>query len=55
MPPWKLAPFDAELNSTPNPSGFRDNPSNIANPATKYLKKPFGQAVFGGEVALFAR
>jgi hypothetical protein len=32
-----MAPFDAELNFVPNPSGFRSNPSNIANPDRKYF------------------
>jgi hypothetical protein len=27
--------LDAELNSAPNPSGFRNNPSRIANPDKK--------------------
>jgi len=43
----KIAPFDAELNSPPNPSGFRNNPSSIANLDSKYLENPRGKPVFG--------
>jgi hypothetical protein len=34
-----LVSSDVELNSAPNPSGFRDNPPNIANPERQYLEK----------------
>ncbi len=35
-PPGPRAPFDAEFNSALNPSRIRLNPSEIANPDTKY-------------------
>jgi len=44
----KIAPFDAELNSVPNPSGFRNNPSDIANPERKYFENPLEKHVFCG-------
>ncbi len=31
----KIEPLDAEFNSAPNPSRFRNNPSRIANPDKK--------------------
>ncbi len=39
QPPSKLVSSDVELNSAPKPSGFRDNPTNIANPDGYYLEK----------------
>jgi hypothetical protein len=50
-----MVPFDAELNSTPNPSAFRNNPSSIANPDREYLKKALGKLVFWVKVVVFAR
>jgi hypothetical protein len=45
----------AELNSAPNPSGSRNNPSNKANPDRKYHENPLGKPVFWAQVALFVR
>jgi hypothetical protein len=50
-----MVPSDAELNSAPNPSGFRNNPSCIANPDTEYLVKPLETLVFWVKVVVFAR
>jgi hypothetical protein len=50
-----MVPFDAELNSTPNPSAFRNNPSCIANPDREYLVKPLETLVFWVKVVVFAR
>ena len=49
-----MVPFDAELNSAPNPSDFRNNPSSIANPDREYLEKALGKLVFGVKVVVFA-
>ncbi len=46
---------DVELNSAPNPSGFRDNPPNIANPERQYLEKYLKKAVFGPQAPFCAR
>ncbi len=54
-PPSKLVSSDVELNSAPNPSCFRDNPTNIANPERQYLEKYLKKAVFGPQVPLFPR
>ncbi len=54
-PPSKLVSSDVELNSAPDPSGFRDNPTSIANPDRQYLEKYLRKAVFGAQVPLFAR
>jgi hypothetical protein len=55
QPPSKLVSSDVELNSAPNPSGFRDNPTNIANPERQYLEKYLKKAVFGPQMPLFTR
>ena len=33
-----MVPFDTELIFASNPIGFRNNPTNIANPDTEYLE-----------------
>jgi len=43
------------LNFASNPSGFRNNPSSIANLNSKYLENPQGEPVFWAQVALFGR
>ncbi len=55
QPPSKLVASDAELNSAPNPSGVRDNPTSIANPDRQYLEKCLKKTVFGPQVPVFAR
>jgi hypothetical protein len=49
----KIGPFDAELNSAHNRSGFRNNPSIIANLNSKYLENSQGKPVFWVQVVLF--
>ncbi len=55
QPPSKLVSSDAELNSAPNPSGFRDNPTSIANPDRQYFEMYLTKPVFGPQVPRFAR
>jgi hypothetical protein len=51
----KIAPFDAELNFAPNPGGFRNNPSSIANSDSEYLENLREKPVFWAQVTLFAQ
>ena len=51
----KIVAFDADLNSTSKPSGFRNSPSNIVNPNKKYLENSLGKPVFWAQVALFGQ
>jgi hypothetical protein len=49
----KIAPFDVELNSASNSSGFRNNRSSIANLDSKYLENSQGKPVFWVQVVRF--
>jgi len=44
-----------ELNFASNPSGFRNNPSRIANPDRKYLETLPKKTYIWTQVALFVR
>ncbi len=54
-PPPKHVTIDSEFNSAPNPSGFRNNPSSIANLDSEYLENAQGKTVFWAQVPLLAQ
>jgi len=44
----EITSLDAELNSAPKPSVFRNNPRNIRNPDRKYFENLPEKPVFCG-------